>query len=93
MASTIHLSQVGGDLTSMRIRIPELLEARSLTPYQLSRISKGGISLSTAYRLKRLKGRLKLFDATLLEELCEILQVSPGDLLERSPRKRPGQKK
>jgi DNA-binding Xre family transcriptional regulator len=71
----------------VRVRIPELLEAAGLTPYGLCQASGGRISMSTAYRLARNKGRAHTFDAELLEALCDVLKVTPGDLLEREPRK------
>jgi hypothetical protein len=68
---------------AVRLRIPELLHEHDLTPYRLSRRSDGRISLSTAYRLVRLRGRVKTFDAELLEVLCEVLGVrDPGKLFE-----------
>jgi len=71
----------------MRVRIPELLEERQLTPYELSKRSGGRISMSTAYRLKRNRGRSHTFDSDLLESLCEILVVEPGELLERDKKR------
>ncbi len=68
----------------VRIRFVELLAAKKLTPYSLSKRTEGKISLSTAYRLKRLDGRVKTFDATLLELLYEAFGLkSLDDLLER----------
>lgn len=72
----------------MRLRIPELLRERRLTPYGLAKASGSRISISTAYRLSRLRGRLKLFDAAQLEALCDILDVEPGELFERTHVKR-----
>lgn len=72
----------------MRLRLPELLEDRDLTPYGLHKRSSGRISLSTAYRLVRQRGQVKLFDAELLEALCDILGVEPGELLERGKKRR-----
>ncbi len=56
-----------------------------MTPYRLAKDSGGRISLSTAYRLCRLNGRLESFEAAALDALCDVLQVSPGDLFEREP--------
>ncbi|HEY9228806.1 MAG TPA: helix-turn-helix transcriptional regulator [Gemmatimonadaceae bacterium] len=70
----------------MRIRLPELMKKRDLTAYALSRRSRGRISMSTAYRLARLKGRLHSFDADMLEALCDIFGCKPGDLFERDKR-------
>ncbi len=67
----------------MRLRIPELLIERRLTPYGLAKASGGRISLSAAYRLNRSRGRVQFFDADLLEALCDVLDVEPGELLER----------
>jgi DNA-binding Xre family transcriptional regulator len=74
----------------MRIKLPELLG--DMSPYALAKKSEGRISMSTAYRLVRLEGRVKTFDADLLEALCDVLNVGPGELLERddsSPAKHP----
>jgi DNA-binding Xre family transcriptional regulator len=67
----------------MRLRLPELLEERGLTAYQLVKASDGRISMSTAYRIARMGGRLQSFDAELLEALCDALGVEPGELFER----------
>lgn len=72
----------------MRIRLPELMDQRGMTAYQVAKASSGRISMSTAYRVARLKGRLETFDADLLEGLCEVFKVEPGELLERDKRKR-----
>lgn len=68
---------------AVRLRIPELLEEHGLTPYHLSKQSGGRISLSTAYRLVRLQGRVRRFEADMLEVLCDVLGVKdPGRLFE-----------
>jgi DNA-binding Xre family transcriptional regulator len=72
----------------VRLRLPELLEAKGLTPYYLAKQSGGRISLSAAYRYMRLRGKVKSFDADLLEALCDVLDVEPGELLEREPKRR-----
>jgi DNA-binding Xre family transcriptional regulator len=72
----------------LRVRIPELLERRKLTPYELSKRSGGRISMSTAYRLNRNRGRAHTFDSELLEQLCAALDVGPGELLERDSKRR-----
>jgi DNA-binding Xre family transcriptional regulator len=71
----------------MRIRIPEMLAQRHMTPYALSKKSGGRISLSTAYRINRNRGRAHTFDAELLEALCDVLGIGPGELFEREPKK------
>ncbi|MGI9076088.1 MAG: helix-turn-helix domain-containing protein [Gemmatimonadaceae bacterium] len=68
----------------VRLRIPELLKEHGMTPYSLSKRSEGRISLSTAYRLARLNGRVKTFDAGMLEVMCEMFRCrSLDELLER----------
>jgi DNA-binding Xre family transcriptional regulator len=66
----------------MRVRLPELLEARGMTAYALSRESKGRITMSMAYRLVEKRGRLSTFAAGVLEGLCTALAVTPGELFE-----------
>lgn len=67
----------------VRLRFPEILEEHGLTAWHLSKQSGGRISLSTAYRLVRLRGRVKTFDADMLEVLCDVLGVKdPGKLFE-----------
>jgi DNA-binding Xre family transcriptional regulator len=73
----------------MRLRFPELLDERDITPYGLHKQSEGRISLSTAYRITRQRGRVKMFDAELLETLCDVLDADVAELLEReSPKRR-----
>jgi DNA-binding Xre family transcriptional regulator len=69
----------------MRIRIPELLNERGLSWYALARESQGRISPSAAFRLTEAKGRIKRFDAKLLDALCDVLNVDPNGLLQRDP--------
>lgn len=72
----------------MRLRIPELLAQTGVSPYRMSKESAGRISMSTAYRLKREKGKLQTFNAEMLDALCDIFDVGPGELLEREKGKR-----
>ena len=74
--NTATLSRV-----SIRLRIPELLDARGWTTYRLAKAS--GISLSAAYRLVDKRGALKTFPAKLLEALSDGLGVEPAELFER----------
>lgn len=67
----------------MRLRLPELLEDRGLTPYAVAKASAGRIDQSTLYRLQRKRGKVEFFKASLLEALCDVLKCNPGDLLER----------
>lgn len=74
----------------LRLRLPELLEDRGMTPYALARASNGRISMSTAYRLTRLRGRVETFDRDVLDALCDVFGVEPGELLERDGKTRRG---
>ena len=69
----------------MRLRLPELLSEHKppLTAYAVAKASGDRISLTTIYRLNRNRGRVASFDAELLEALCEVFGVEPGELLER----------
>lgn len=71
----------------MRLRLPELLEERGLTPYAVAKASAGRIDQSTLYRLQRKRGRVEFFSAALLEALCDVLKVEPSALLERDKRR------
>jgi DNA-binding Xre family transcriptional regulator len=66
----------------MRLRIDELLRRRGLTAYALSKASKGRISLPMAYRLLRRRGRFNSIKSDVLDALCEVFEVNPGDLFE-----------
>jgi DNA-binding Xre family transcriptional regulator len=75
----------------MRLRLAELMEARGLTAYAVAQESDGRISTSALYRLLKNEGRARYLDADLLEALCDVFNVGPGELLERethSARKR-----
>ena len=72
----------------MRIRLPELLEERGLTAYAVAQQSGGRIEQSGLYRLMRKRGKVRYIDADLMEALCDVLGVEPGDLLEREGKRR-----
>lgn len=59
------------------------MEERGLTAYAVAQRSDGRISMSTAYRLSRLQGRVDNFDASVLDAMCDVFECEPGDLLER----------
>jgi len=67
----------------MRLRLPELLAERGWTAYQLHAQAGGRLSMSTAYRILRDRGRVTCFDAELLETLCDVFGVGPAELFER----------
>ena len=73
---------------TLRLRIPELLEAAGLTAWGLHKQSEGRISASTAYRLVQFRGELESFPRLTLEALCDVLHLEPGELFEREKAKR-----
>ena len=67
----------------MRVRISELMRASGLkTAYMLAQRSNGAITNNVAYRLVKLDGRFQFFGADLLDALCDVFDVAPGELLE-----------
>lgn len=74
----------------VRIRLPELLDERGLTAYAVAKKSEGRIDPSTLYRLVRARGRVEFLKSDLLEALCDVLGVGPGELLEREGKRKRG---
>jgi DNA-binding Xre family transcriptional regulator len=72
----------------MRVRLAELLETRGLTAYAVAQQSDGRVSTSALYRLLKSDGHARYLDAELLDALCDVLDVDPGELLEREPARR-----
>jgi DNA-binding Xre family transcriptional regulator len=64
----------------VRLRLRELLEARRVSPYGLSKFT--GLSLATIYRLTRPGGRFRLIRADTIERLCGALRVGPSELFD-----------
>jgi DNA-binding Xre family transcriptional regulator len=54
-----------------------------LTAYAVAKASGGRIKMTTIYRLTGNGGRVANFDGELLEALCDVFGVQPGELLER----------
>jgi hypothetical protein len=73
----------------MRLRLPELLADQKPpldTAYGVAMAAKAAghnVSLTTIYRINRNGGRVANFDGALLEALCDVFRVGPGELLER----------
>lgn len=66
----------------MRLRVPELLAEREMTPYALHKASGGRISLSAAYRLA--SGEFRAVSAAVLDALCDVFGIDdPGPLFLR----------
>ncbi len=80
------------DAPRLRLQLPELLAERGLSWLKLAELSEGRISRSTAHRLVKGRDGLKMFDAAVLEALCDILRVTPNDLLQRPTAKKPAKK-
>lgn len=69
---------------SMRVRVPEVLNDRGWSAYDLAqRIEPLGVSVQAVYRLVRADGRVQRLDMRLLAAMCHVLEISPGELLER----------
>jgi DNA-binding Xre family transcriptional regulator len=78
-------------MIDMRLRVTELMAQRGLaTAYQLSKASKGRISMTKAYRLVESAGRPERIELDTLEALCETFNVGPGELLEREKKRKVG---
>lgn len=84
----LPLTAIIRDIMEMRLRLPELLKDAELTPYAAAKASGGRLDVSTLYRLVRKDGRVKYFAADMMEALCDVLNVSPGDLLERDHKRK-----
>jgi DNA-binding Xre family transcriptional regulator len=88
---SLTIPMVGGTvLTSMemiRIRLKEALAERGMTPYALSRKSKGVISMSAVYRLMARDGVVRFLDMSFLDAAATVLECEPGSLLEKVPGK------
>jgi hypothetical protein len=72
----------------MRLRLPELLAERDMTPYQLAARSGGRIPLASAYRLQKAGGRFSRLSPAMLAALLEVLEVTPDQLFEVTPPKK-----
>lgn len=60
-----------------------------MTAYQVAKDSGGRISTSALYRLVRAEGRVRYFDAELLDALCDVLKLNDvGTLIERNAKKK-----
>lgn len=66
----------------MRLRVPELLDERGMTAYQLAKESGGVISIPAAYRLAA--GETQRVSVDVLEALCRVFKIKdPGPLFAR----------
>jgi DNA-binding Xre family transcriptional regulator len=61
----------------------ELMRSRGIkTAYMVAQRSNGAISQNVAYRLVKADGRFQKFGEDLLDALCDLFDVGPGELLE-----------
>ena len=67
----------------VRLNIHELLKARGITAYALSKGTD--LSYPSAYRLSRAAGKFGRLHADTLDRLCEFFQLQPGKLIEWIP--------
>lgn len=72
----------------MRLRFPELFTETGVNPYRLAIDSDKRISLSTAYRLKRERGKLQTYKGDMLDAICDVMGLEPGQLWERETKRR-----
>jgi hypothetical protein len=66
----------------IRIRLPELLNKEIPTAYAIAKASRDRISMSAAHRLVAKEGAVQRYDADLIEALCEMFAVEPGELFQ-----------
>ena len=69
---------------SVTFRLASVLEAASLSQRELAR--RSGVSLVTINAIAN--NRTTRVDLETLDKLCEVLEVEPGELLERETPKR-----
>ena len=66
-----------------RLKVHELMTARGISAYKLSRGTD--LTYPSAYRLSRAGGRFGRLHAETLDQLCRFFQVQPGRLLQWVP--------
>jgi DNA-binding Xre family transcriptional regulator len=70
----------------MRLKLPELMEKRGIkTAYRLFQACDGRISISNAHNLVASEGRPTRIALATLQVLCDVLDVTPNELLESEP--------
>ncbi len=67
----------------VKLLVSELMEARGISAYALSRGAK--LSYPSAYRLSRPGGVFGRMHAETLDRLCRFFQVQPGKLIRWVP--------
>jgi len=78
-------------MLDVRLRIPELMARRKWrTGYQLAKASGGRLSVTNAYHLVENAGNISRVSMDVLEVLCDVFDVDPGDLFEREKKRKTG---
>ena len=72
-------------LSTVRLRVPDLLTTRNLTAYALAKALEGRVSRSAVYRMAA--GEKVALSLDEIAGLCDVLDVGPGELFERVPDK------
>lgn len=62
-------------------RVGDIMKQRGVSPYQLA--EQAHIAPNTA--LNMMRGTTKRIDLDVLEAICQVLQVTPGDILVLAP--------
>lgn len=73
-------------ISTVRLRVPELLTARDITAYALAKALDGRVSRSAIYRMAA--GEKVALGLDEIAGLCDALDVEPGELFERVPEKK-----
>lgn len=79
-----HIQSMTTTVTPIRITLREARERAGLTQVQLA--ERADVRQATISDME--SGKNTRVDLAILEKLCEVLGVEPGDLLEREPKKR-----
>jgi DNA-binding Xre family transcriptional regulator len=69
----------------VRLLVPDLLTARRMTPYALAKALEGRVSRSAVYRMAA--GEKVALGLDEIAGLCDALDVEPGQLFERMPKR------
>jgi DNA-binding Xre family transcriptional regulator len=83
MIQTLSSVAILPKLPTVKLKVADLMAARGMTAYRLAADSGGRISQRTAYRLAN-NEKAALY-AEEIAALCDILEVTPGDLFEYAP--------
>ena len=67
----------------IRLRIPELLRAKRMTAYALSKAVDGRMSRSMAYRIAASGGEFRCLSPEQIDALCDAFHCEPKDLFKQ----------